>query len=327
MPVANAYSLPKENNSCRQPSVCGQPLAFEKSYWINAVPVSGMDYLRDHRVAGKVIFPAAGFTMAGIAVHQALRVPGDKHKPMALENLKFRRTLSLSDLDTTVLQLSYKPERSEFTVHSGDRDDLDSQTPHAVGMLTDTNPELPDFDSNFDTLFTRCFETIDVSNFYQRLSQSGLDYGPYFKRIVNLRVSRHTGEVVTRLSSHPGLDMQAQSITLLDCAFQSLAAALETDHFNLYVPARIQALRVYADIEPDLWCYARLTNSSKRAVVGDITIFNTDKRVLTDIQGLRCLKIPQSQIRRCKAAVRWWEKPLQQNNSVHQQFSPTKLRN
>lgn len=327
MSLANVYALPKENNPGPLPVVCGQSLAMEKSCLIDCVPVSDQHYLQDHRVAGKVMYPAAGFVMAGITVHRALRAPASRHKPMVLENLKFRRALSLSSRDKTVLQLSYKPERGEFTVDSGRPDCSGTATLHAVGMLAGSNPELSACDNNLDALFRRCSETISVSHFYQRLSQSGLEYGSFFKRIVYAQVSRDTGEAVTRLSSHPGLtspaNQQARSITLLDGAFQSLAAVLETDQFNLYVPARIRTLRVNAGFEPNLFCYARLEKLTNRSIVGDITIFNAAKRVLLDIRGLSCLRIPQSKIERCNAAVNRQEKSPPENNNVHQQLSAT----
>ena len=330
MSVANEYALPNKNNSGSQSMVFGQSLAVDKPCLIDSISVSDQHYLKDHRVAGKVIYPAAGFTMAGISVQRALRGSEKKHKPMVLENLKFRRALTLSNCDKAVLQLSYKPERSEFTVDSGRPDNPDMAAPHAVGTLAGSVLKLPPFDSRLDTIFAKCSETIDVSYFYQCLSKSGLDYGPFFKRIAYARVSRDTGEAVTRLSSHPDLrtkaNLQARSITLLDGAFQSLAATLETDQFNLYVPARIRALQVNADFEPDLFCYTRLTNSTNRAIIGDITIFNTASRVLLDIRDLRCLRIPQCQIARCNAGVKQQQQSPPENNNVRCQLAATAFR-
>ena len=107
--------------------------------------------------------------MAGIAVHRALRDSNDQHKPMLLENLKFRRTLSLSGDESAVLRVRYQPQRSEFTVHSDQDDDQGAQTPHALGSLGGTHLEIPERDRNFDRLLMRCSETIDVSDFLPAL--------------------------------------------------------------------------------------------------------------------------------------------------------------
>ena len=331
MSVANDCNLPKENNQSRQSVLCGKLFTSENSYLIDSIPVGDLHYLQDHRIAGNVIYPAAGFCMAGIAVHRSLRSLEDKYEPMVLENLKFRRSLALSDHNSVVLRLRYKPGRSEFTVHSDHDDDHSEVTPHAVGMLAGTRAEVPSCDSHFSNLLTSCSEIINVSDFYQRLSQSGLGYGPYFKRIVDARVSRQSDQALTRISCHPELtttgDQQTRQITLLDCAFQSLAAALDPGHFSLYVPSRIRELRFFDDLEPNLWCYACLTNTTNRAVVGDITIYNVDKRPLMDIRGLSCLKIPPNQIASCDAALDCQGVSSHHNSNLHLQSFSTGLRN
>ncbi|MGI9319327.1 MAG: polyketide synthase dehydratase domain-containing protein [bacterium] len=330
MLVAQDCSLPKENRPGHRPVASIKSFTFKKSYWIDSTSVSGLNYLRDHRVGGKIIYPAAGFSMAGIAVHQALPVAEGKPKPIVLEHLKFRRTLSLPDRDTTVLRLNYKPDRGEFTVHSDRSDDPGAMSPHAIGRLAAINLVSQASDTDFDSLFEKCCEEVDVRKFYQRLSRSGLDYGPFFKRIISARVSRHTGEAVTQLTSHPGLatirDPWAQPITLLDSAFQSLAIALDTDKHHLYVPSRIRELRVYADFEPNLWCYTRILKSTNRAVVGDITLFNALGRPLIQIHGLLCLRIPRNQVAHCNGASELRDSQALRKNNFHQPLPPTVFR-
>jgi len=294
MSAVKACALATENNEYSRQLTSNQSVDSETLYWIDSVPINEQTYLHDHRVAGKAIYPAAGFSMAGVVVHQALRGSRNNQKTITLKDLKFRRTLSLSDVDPTVLQLSYRPRQDEFAVHSRRRDDSGPLTLHASGRLARTDSASSVSSVELKDMFARCCESVNVANFYQRLDQSGLHYGPFFQRIKLARVSRHTNEAVTRLAIHPELamiqDLRAQSVTLLDSAFQSLAATLDMDNFELYVPLRIQSLIVHGDLCSDLWCYARLVNVTSRAVIGDITIFDLNGRALIEIRGLHCLR-------------------------------------
>jgi acyl transferase domain-containing protein len=332
MSVAKDCFLSLEKDPDLLPAVAGQSISAEKSLLIDTVPLSGLNYLRDHRVAGKIIYPAAGFAMAGLAVYQALQGSGNTIAPLQLEDIRFRRKLSPCRFGSTILRLEYKPDSSEFAVYSDHRYQFSgsgSAAQHASGKLAASSPKTPVSISDFEILYARCCESVDVNNLYQRLAQSGLNYGPFFRGIVEARISSSTGEAVTRIASHRGLtaigDPWAQPITLLDSAFQSLAATLDTNNFNLYVPSRIRALRVYSDFEADLWCHAQLTKSSSRVVDGDLTLFNVDRRPILEIKGLRCLKVSLDNVARCHTADDWQQKPAANNSLVNQVSTPLRL--
>lgn len=296
MSVMNARYTTSENSRCTRPFAPDQSSTSELLYWIDSVRVNGQSYVKEHRVAGEIIYPAAAFSIAGTAVYQALRGSGSKQRSIALKDLKFSRALLLSPRDSTVLHLSYNPVQDRFAVHSQPVDESSALTLHASGSLAPANTHVPVSQTEIGELLARCRETFDVADFYRRLRRSGLDYGPYFQGIHSLQVSRSTNEVVARLIAHPDLsaerDPWARSVTLLDSAFQSLAATLSVDGSELYVPMRIKALHVYGDLHSDLWCYARQVNSNSRTVTGDISLFEPSGRNIAEIRGLQCLRKP-----------------------------------
>jgi len=303
MLVAKDCAFPSKNRPDHQPMASGLSFDLHTSPWIDSFSVNGSGYLRDHRVDGKIIYPAAGFSMSGIAVHQILFGVEAEQQPIVLENLKFRHTLALPGKNPIVLGLSYQPEQREFGVHAISHTEPSNTRQLATGNLSASGSTMSDTRAALDELLERCSKVVDVEDFYHRLGQSGLEYGSFFKRIVGARVSRHTDEAITQLTRHPLLfthnNHWASSITLLDSAFQSLAVALDTDKNHLYMPSRIRTLTACAEVEQDLWCYTRITKSTNRAVVGDISLFSVQGDPLIEIQGLLCMKIPRAGIEQC----------------------------
>lgn len=307
MPAENACSIENENNRCKRMLAPDQSSTSESLYWIASVQVNGQPYIQEHRVAGEIIYPAAAFSIAGTLVYQVLRGSKCKQRSIALKNLKFRRALLLSPHDSTVLHLSYDPVQDGFTVHSQTIDESGALTLHASGSLARANAHLPACHIEIDELLARCRESFNVADFYQRLRRSGLEYGPYFQRIHSLQVSRSTNEVVAKLTAHSDLsadrDPWAHSVTLLDSAFQSLAAILDVDGSELYVPMQIKELHVYGDFCSDLWCYARQVDSNSRSVTGEISLFDPSGREIAEILGLQCLRKPRTHANDIKKSV------------------------
>jgi len=268
----------------------------DKAYSISSFAVIDLNYLRHHRINGQVIYPAAGYSMAGISIHQILNSTQKNLGPLVLQNLKFRKPLSLEEDQTATLQLGYESSNGEFTVLSRGSKNSGQPVKHAVGQITESDTPSNQIGSGLDELQGNFKEYRSVDSFYQALRGSGLDYGTFFKRISSIRLNQKQDEALSKLDVHPELtntsDRWAQRITLLDSAFQSLAATLKAADRNLYIPSRIQTLRILDDFESDLWCHARLVKSTSRSVVGDLTLFDVYGNRCVEISGLHCLKIP-----------------------------------
>ena len=296
--AGNAWDIPKEGAQHTGLLTSYQSSTSESICSIDPVLVRGQSYIKDHRVIGNIIYPAAAFCIAGSKVHQALGGSRNKQRAITLKNLKFRRALLLLPNDSKVLCLSYDSLQNKFAVHTQADDEPFGSTLHTSGSLAHTNVCSPDCQIKVDEILDRCRESLDVADFYQRLHRSGLEYGPYFQRIHCLQVSRSTNEVVARLIAHPDLiadrDPWAHSVTLLDSAFQSLAATLDIDGSELFVPMRIKELHIYGDFYSDLWCYAQKVNSNARTVTGDIRLIDTNGRKIAEIKGLQCLRKPRA---------------------------------
>ncbi|MDH3694486.1 MAG: polyketide synthase dehydratase domain-containing protein [Gammaproteobacteria bacterium] len=269
-------------------------LKTKASRQFNSAVTVDADYLADHRVAGQVIYPAAGYSVAALATRQFFPSLDRKGLSLTLKNLRFRKTLPLSKHHSISLQLCYKPTRREFTIYSKNQTLPRSVTMHAFGEFGEAGLRSGQKVEELNEIKFRCQDAVDTDTFYRNLRQSGLDYGPFFQRISSIRLRRKNNEVLTKLNAHPSLlkskDRWAQHITLLDAAFQSLGATLPIEDLGLFVPCQVETLRVLNDFDSDLWCYVRLTKFTSRLVSGDITLYNMAGQPLVEVIGLRCLK-------------------------------------
>ena len=132
-----------------------------------------------------------------------------------------------------------------------------------------------------------------ASDFYRRLREVGLDFGPAFRGID--RLWRRDGEALARIRSTEAVTHARSRYglhpALLDACFQSLSAALpparSDESGTLYLPVRIERFRVRLASLPT-WSHARLVEQGGNSVVGDLEILDESGTVLVEITGFRC---------------------------------------
>ena len=104
---------------------------------------------------------------------------------------------------------------------------------------------------------TRCAETISGQDYYRRLSESGIHYGPFFQSIA--RLWRNNGDMLgeVQVPDGPEADLHGLQIhpAILDAGLQVFGAAVaaeatETDRQGLYLPTRIDQFRVHGRSRP-----------------------------------------------------------------------------
>lgn len=286
----------KKSDIQSPPQSPNKDLRSETPYWVSSVSISRSTYLRDHRVGGQVIYPAAGYGAAALALQRAMRGTRHDTKPIVLEDLEFHRVLPLADSQKVVLRLMYEPNRQEIIVTSRRSGASDTVTQRAIGRWVAPSTESESPRADYGQLFLRCREEVDVARFYQRLRRIGFEYGPLFQCIDRAWVNHSECEALAWLSVRPEIaasnDSWAKSITLLDGAFQTLSVAIAEATVNHYIPVRIRKLRILRELDRDAWCHAQVTRQPSRIFAGDITIFNSNNEPAIEVVGLRYVKLP-----------------------------------
>lgn len=218
-------------------------------FWETELTVNQAPYLKDHRVLGAVMLPAASYLDAALtAARQALGQgdDGDAAGTFEIEQAIFHQALVLSDEGAKELQLVISETAGDLASgQAGFRFQLfsrqDYEHPgfrerwnlHASGLCrpggrsTENNLTLEGLRQRFVEAGS---DQLPIEPYYEALRQAGLEYGPYFQGIQEIwaRPAEALAHIQPLAEHQPLLLNKQYSIhpALLDAAFQALGAAV-----------------------------------------------------------------------------------------------------
>jgi myxalamid-type polyketide synthase MxaE and MxaD len=269
-------------------------------FWETTLDKNSRPYLDDHRIQGGAVLPASAYVEMALAA--AVEVFGAQS--VALKDVEFRKVLFLPEGGTHTIQviLSQAAEGAASfhiyscpggVVHSGK-----SWTLHAAGKVClqqDNSIITPDAGQETLTeMRTRCTEKISAQDYYQRLRESGVHYGPFFQSISQLW--RNNGDVLgeVQVPEGPEAEFNGSQIhpAILDAGLQVLGAAVaaeatENGRQRTYLPTRIDEFRVQGRPGRHLWSHARVQYREADAATGKVQLLDEAGRVALEILGLR----------------------------------------
>jgi phthiocerol/phenolphthiocerol synthesis type-I polyketide synthase C len=268
---------------------------------------SALPYLADHRIHGSVVLPATAYIdMALAAAEEVLEKSGT-----AIEvELALQQALFLPENGSRAVQLILYPVTSgvtSFQVFSQPVDEENGKgvwTLHATGKIRPgqiNKPHLPPERASIEAIKSRCQEEISAPELYQRLRDSGLQYGPSFRGIKKLwwRNGEALGQV--ELPQISGSEASAYHIhpTLLDACLQVMAATLsgQSAHAvagDTYLPSGVASVRIYDRPDTRLWSYATLRPDAALdtdTLEGEVRLFNETGQVVAEMLGLRLVRL------------------------------------
>src|SRR4029450_5193415 len=136
--------------------------------------------------------PGAAFVDAALSLQRELAPTG---LPVAVEDFRFKKPLVLDRSDDVILRTVYDASSGRVVFHGKSQTQEAGWTRHAEARLSARRLTRP---GAFDLARLRTSLTArDVPSFYLRLTNLGLEYGPNFRRITELRAG--DGEVLARL--------------------------------------------------------------------------------------------------------------------------------
>ena len=155
-------------------------------------------------------------------------------------------------------------------------------------------------DDQLESIQRRCQEQVSLPDFYQKLSERGIQLAASFQGIEELW--RRDGEALGRIKLSPTLAQEADLYqihpTLLDACFQVLIAALPQKTSDseeaLYLPTGMHSFQQYSHPDQHIWSRARLLSSQEKEggdISGDVRIFNVNGEIVAEAQGLQLQRI------------------------------------
>jgi acyl transferase domain-containing protein/acyl carrier protein len=267
-------------------------------FWEMNLNTRLLPYLADHRVQGLAVLPATAYVEMALAAAAEVFGPGSH----VVEALEFSKALFLPEDREGAVQLVVSPGTAgdaSFQLFSPPAGEADGEpwTLHAGGTIRPDRTAInaPEHESP-EEVRARCEEEVSAEELYEAMEEHGLQYGPSFRGVE--RIWRRDGEAIGRLRVPETVTSEAAAYSIhpavLDACFQVLAATLTEDSAaegTVYLPVRIDELRLYGDPAAELWSHALLRPEAGEAISGrqegDVFLLDEEGRTILEARGLR----------------------------------------
>jgi acyl transferase domain-containing protein/acyl-CoA synthetase (AMP-forming)/AMP-acid ligase II/acyl carrier protein len=276
-------------------------------------------FLKDHRVSGECIFPAAAYVeMALACVREGLEKNGSSWD---VQDLTLSKALFLKEEPSSsrTVQWVLSPESvggpsfEMFSLENGNGAGP-SWTLHAKGRLSPSphDERSAGERSLLEEIRSRCPEERSVSAFYEALRKNGLEYGAAFRGVGQLWKGQREALGRIRLpQSLEGTDGYQTHPALLDAAFQVLAAAVspENEEGNgaPSLPVGFGRIKFHGNLPSEFWSHAVWRDKAGLAAgetEADLRLLDDEGKILLEVEGLKLKALEYAGSRRQISASR-----------------------
>ncbi|MBD2776533.1 type I polyketide synthase [Iningainema tapete] len=273
-------------------------------------------YLEEHQVFEKTVFPATGFIEAILAASQKIFTD-----VAIVQNVSIHQGLILSHQST--LQMIFKPKSSgnySFEIFSSNSQQ-NNWILHVTGEIKPNNQkslstpphelrlvqkpgffEKPGF-SEIVHWSELEGESVSISRFYELYHQMGISYGKQFQALQELRYLGNGSQA--RISIDRSLSDHRYCLhpVLLDACLQSIGAAFPEIHgHELHLPYGFSSLEFFGNPGNQAWTRADIKSDTNGEISVDLDVY--------DLQGHLCARFTKLAARRTNPGLQGlWQKP------------------
>ena len=259
----------------------------ERHVWQGEVGTVAQPWLADHQVHKVAVLPAAAYCEMALAA--ARTVAGEEFEA---RDIRFEQALLL-DAQTTIGAVASvdTPGVFNFVVDTNRQGD---HSRHATAVLHATEDVRPPA-RDIDALLAAHPRREDGAEVRNRLSKSGIDYGPAFSGLAVAHAGeRATTTVLAEVAPNSTIRAHQTAYNvhpaLLDACFHSVAAHPEVQAVSegvLALPVGIRRLRTYGSARNARYCHAQITSIDVTGIETDIEVLDQHGSVLVVVEGLR----------------------------------------
>ena len=237
--------------------------------------------LGDHRIRTQVVFPAAGFILASLALLD------QADQTLMLGSMKLDQPLKLvAPGATALLQGHWHTDGLTFYSRSG-APEVSPWQRHGEVALGGALPLEPPFALS---PAPQLAQQVDLDGFYEALAHVGLEYGPTYRGLRQLKLAE--AQAWAELERPE----RGQDRGLLDSCFQAVAVLLDpaAREGQLLLPVGLEQLWLAALPLPDHFhCQVRLQPSQEPAFVLADLVLHDGNAPLGWIRGFRLRRLPR----------------------------------
>lgn len=287
-----------------------------KQQWIFTIACAQRDY-QGHVIDGAVWWPA---TAQIDALHRVIHHLGAE--PSVQINEWQLGAPCVLDSDTKLVTLNITEVQAgewKFEFSAGNK-------PFSNGRLSAEKYSHQHTKINLALLRSHCREDGDIDRFYSDMSNSGIHYGPGYRRITRLALGKQ--QVLSKVCLPAELAAAAPDYRaeLLDAALHSVSACLDMN--TRQVPVAVKKLVLLEDVPVEFASYIQVVHSSAAHTEANVWLFNKHGNVFCWVSGLQlqtvvsnknsldnCLTVSEI-AKPLLYAPQWFDAPVSQTQST-----------
>jgi FkbH-like protein/FkbM family methyltransferase len=270
-----------------------------------------LPYFADHAFQGMIVLPGSAYIEMAIIIYEQVF----NRLPKTIEKIKFENIILLSDADTKIdftFELNSDEEMTISFVEASETENSANQSSSKTSLKLYGKTHLTDKKNNgikISDLKLKSGSKISAKDFYQKLSQSGNQYGPHFQNISEIWLSENESLGKLHNTSDdvaiPGDHFLHPS--LLD-SFAQLLSTLNENNGRTFVLSSIDKIILHEISFPkEVWCRAGLINNGveqKNEFTGDLIIFDEQGNTYLELKGVHFKYLEQLDSEREKKEIK-----------------------
>ncbi|KPI15360.1 Long-chain-fatty-acid--CoA ligase, 6-deoxyerythronolide-B synthase [Actinobacteria bacterium OK074] len=251
-------------------------------------------FLAQHRVLGGPVLPAAAMLEWALAAARASSA--EPAAAWTLGQVTFNEPLRLAENEPVAVQATADGDGRVRCYARGGRKPGQPWTEHVTVTTAEpaqAQPTAPGDTAADASSDAEHMTALDVDDLYQRFAALGLDYGPDFRALKELRSNgdEALGLVEAELSGEDGYVLHP---VVLDACFHAVGAFLPgtAAQDGLWLPAALDRITVYDRLPSRVRCHVRRHGSGAPGdLVVDLALRSDQGTLLADLEGLRLRQV------------------------------------
>ena len=254
------------------------PTPLKQIIFDSNIQLDAINWLQDHVVNDKVIFPGTAYLEMAIASG----IYHYKTDRLIIEDVAIELPLYLDKSKT--LQLILDPITATWQIYSLDSGEWQLHFSGKVSVLDRTIEEiaLAEIKAEFYN------HELDTAEHYQNCQQRGVNYGKSFQGIKQLWAKGDRALGLIELPNNLDSSQYYFHPALLDSCLQILFAAT-TEPNTTYIPVGLDRLEIYSLPEDRVWSYLQIRQQSiqNKIILADVWLHNANGKVIAKLEGLK----------------------------------------
>ena len=244
------FWIEENSNNQQQPHpLLGNCLTLagtSERYFKGQINAHNPKYLQDHCLENKTVFPATAYMEMALAAGKYIY----SDRSFQLEKFTIKKPLLLTNKPTELQTVVSSSENccnlKIFSKNIQEKDFILHSESIIKPALKNTLSRI-----NIEEVKSRSQPILDISNYYQQLSNKGLNYGVNFQGIKQLWKGNDRAFAYIEIPDNIIDDNYQLHPALLDSCLQIIGAATESQ--GIYLPVSLELFKVYQSCSNKVW--------------------------------------------------------------------------